>query len=922
MPSSTSLDELFRSWRAARDRGEPTTPTELCRDCPELLPDLLRLLQSLEAVSPPTRSPDSLDPSATRPEDTVPATELRVDAEPLPGYRLVRRLGKGGFGEVWEALAPGGFRVAFKFVALEGRAGAVELQALEIIRNLRHPNLLTVFGTWQAGGQLIIGMELADATLFDELKKADGRGQSGLPRKPLVRWSQDAARVIDYLNKPRHFLGGSKPVGIQHGDIKPQNILLVGQGVKVGDFGLVRLLRSSMDKHDGGMTPLYAAPEVFAGQVSRWSDQYSLAVTWCQLRGGKLPYTGASVSEIRHKQLELEPDLTMLPEEERPVVARALARDPRGRWPDCRAFIKELAASQVKSNTATPPVPAQPMRQGPLRAQLEQPAPTAPIAAPKAAPVIRGLPPVPSVVASAPPASLSPPDAVRKPVKPPRAESSRTAPPPSHMPGDRLERQMRPPPPMAPSARPWPTGLVVALVLGIAILTGSSLVVLPLALTVSAAGGIKPSAAAGDIWSSAAVGLALLWVLAIVTWLVRRSRRQPGRQPQNVAPIHPSPPYERSTGLEPASAVEFELPPGETSAPRKRGTTADSSSEFDLVLDESVQTRGMPAPGAVGASAGSDSLLELSVSDSSLNLSRSKTGAVEPFYYRGHTDAVWAVAVSPGGGTFLSGGMDHTVCMWSLRTRELLRSFIGHTDGVTALAFASDSRSAISASLDGTLREWSLEGGPEKRRMEGHAGRVLGVAYSPDGKTLASCGEDGVVRLWDVESGAESRRLEGHAGWVHAVAFADDQRLLSAGADGTVRMWDVANGTEMQQLTGHTGPVRCLAVNAAGIRAVSGSEDNSVILWNLHNGMEMWPFRGHTDWVRAVAWLPDGRHVAIGSDDETLCIWDSATEKVLHRFDSTGASVLSLAVTADGRFVLAGSDDQTVRQWELPGFKT
>jgi serine/threonine protein kinase len=253
--------------------------------------------------------------------------------EPLAGYRLVKRLGEGGFGQVWEAIGPGEVRVALKFVPLADQAGALEQQALQIIKNIRHPNLLFIFGIWPTEGWLIIGMELADETLLDRHHAAVRHNASGLSRPELLRYAREAAKVIDFLNKPRHFLGGPRPVGIAHGDVKPQNILLVSGGVKLGDFGLVRLLEKTASQRPGGMTPAYAAPEVFNGQPSRWSDQYSLAMTYCFLRGGKLPIRNNSASE-----------LTMLPEAERPAVARALARNPRERWPNCREFIRALTS--------------------------------------------------------------------------------------------------------------------------------------------------------------------------------------------------------------------------------------------------------------------------------------------------------------------------------------------------------------------------------------------------------------------------------------------------------------------------------------------------------------------------------------------------------------------------------------------------
>src|SRR5262249_34488532 len=155
-------------------------------------------------------------------------------------------------GEVWEATAPGGFSVALKFVSLGHTAGAVELQALNIVKNIRHAHLVTIFGAWQTGGLLILAMELADRTLLQRLEEATGQGLAGIHRRELSRHTQEAAVVLDYLNKPRHFLPGNpRPVGIQHCDVKPQNLLLIGDHVKVADFGLARVLEGHTGAHSG-----------------------------------------------------------------------------------------------------------------------------------------------------------------------------------------------------------------------------------------------------------------------------------------------------------------------------------------------------------------------------------------------------------------------------------------------------------------------------------------------------------------------------------------------------------------------------------------------------------------------------------------------------------------------------------------------
>jgi serine/threonine protein kinase len=273
--------------------------------------------------------------------DPLP-TDLPHD--PIPGYRLVRKLGKGGFGEVWEAVGPGDFHVALKFISLDGLVGEREVRALQLMKNVRHAHLLALFGAWEVNGRLVVVMELADQTLLDRLHECMGLGQPGILSPELLEYMREAAKGIDFLNERRHAGLGSEPVSIQHRDIKPQNLLLVGGTVKVADFGLARLLADTSTSHSGAFTPAYAAPEFFKAQTAPQSDQYSLAVTYCHLRGGSLPFVGDAAA-VMAGHLHQPPDLTMLPEEERPVVARALAKDPSKRWPSCQEFAQALASA-------------------------------------------------------------------------------------------------------------------------------------------------------------------------------------------------------------------------------------------------------------------------------------------------------------------------------------------------------------------------------------------------------------------------------------------------------------------------------------------------------------------------------------------------------------------------------------------------
>ncbi len=268
---------------------------------------------------------------------------LHEGEQPVPGFRLVRRRGRGGFGEVWEAEASGGFLVALKFVRLSNRARTAELRALEFVRGIHHPNLLANFGSWLVADTLIIGMELADRSLWDRHVEATQQGYLGIPRGELLGYLAEVAAGIDHLNGYRHTFDGRTSIGVQHRDLKPPNILLFGGGAKVADLGMARAMEGEVAGHTGIWTFSYAAPEFFRGETTRQSDQYGLAATFCQLRGGRPPF-GGNAASLTMGHLFGRPDLDALPEPERPIVERALAKVPGDRWPNCRAFVEALRA--------------------------------------------------------------------------------------------------------------------------------------------------------------------------------------------------------------------------------------------------------------------------------------------------------------------------------------------------------------------------------------------------------------------------------------------------------------------------------------------------------------------------------------------------------------------------------------------------
>jgi hypothetical protein len=343
MADDGQVEALVQRWLQLRRQGLSVSAAELCRDRPDLQPAVARRLDALRADPAPTQEFGGHGGLPPPPPLFPDFALLRPDAEPVPGYRLIHPLGRGGFGVVWKAWGPGGFHVAIKFLPVGETSTRIEELFLLALKDIHHPHVLPIYGAWQREGFLIVAMELADRTLLDRQREAAAQGDGpGIPVLELLAYLRDAAAGIDFLNEPRHEVGGKGRVAIQHRDIKPQNLFLVGGSVKVADFGLAKALEHSVASHTGGMTPGFAAPEFFRGQTYPQSDQYSLAITYCQLRGGRLPFEG-SAAEIMAGHLTLAPDLRMLPEAEWPAVARALAKNPWDRWPTCRAFVEGLA---------------------------------------------------------------------------------------------------------------------------------------------------------------------------------------------------------------------------------------------------------------------------------------------------------------------------------------------------------------------------------------------------------------------------------------------------------------------------------------------------------------------------------------------------------------------------------------------------
>jgi serine/threonine protein kinase len=262
--------------------------------------------------------------------------------QPYPGYRLRQRIGRGGFAEVWEAVNSQGETIALKFMPCgDNLAASKEIRAIRSIQQLVHSNLIRIDQVFANLGYIIIAMEMAEGSLLDLFDAYQMELGTPIAPEQVSLYLAQAAEALDFLNKRQHHLEGRR-VAFQHCDVKPSNMLLFGDTVKLSDFGLATSTTSTIRMHRRSGTLDYAAPEVFQGRLSEWTDQYALAVTYCVIRGGRLPFSDTP-PKFESSYVRPAPDLTMLPPQDWPIVSRALSPVPQDRWPTCSELIAHLA---------------------------------------------------------------------------------------------------------------------------------------------------------------------------------------------------------------------------------------------------------------------------------------------------------------------------------------------------------------------------------------------------------------------------------------------------------------------------------------------------------------------------------------------------------------------------------------------------
>jgi serine/threonine protein kinase len=259
---------------------------------------------------------------------------------PLEGYTIQRAIGRGGFGEVYYAVSDSGREVALK--AVQGYE-QIELRGVSQCMNLKSPHLVTVFDIRHSGrGEPFVIMEYVSGPSLRDLLADAPRG---LGEAKAAYFLREIGKGLTYLHD----------CGIVHRDLKPGNVFYENGYVKIGDYGLSKLIAPS--RYSGQTitvgTVHYMAPEIGAGCYDRSIDIYALGVVLYEMLTGNVPYAGSSHGEVLMKHMTAAPDLGGIAEPLAGVIRKALAKDPAQRYPTVQAMVEAVFGAETIRNSVS-----------------------------------------------------------------------------------------------------------------------------------------------------------------------------------------------------------------------------------------------------------------------------------------------------------------------------------------------------------------------------------------------------------------------------------------------------------------------------------------------------------------------------------------------------------------------------------------
>jgi WD40 repeat protein/serine/threonine protein kinase len=867
--------------------------------------------------------------------DRAPATGSQRIPEPQPGelfanrFEIVRRLGTGTFGSVYHAFDKRDYcDVALKVPSEDILFNPQFMERFRaeaaVLQRMRHPNIVTFYDAQ---------LDSSPRFLVAELIKGKDLEQEIIQARKAGRWidRNDALTIVEKLARALHH---AHKKNVIHRDVKPANIMIAGEVVKLTDFGLARIGDPNMTQAGTKIgTPFYMSPEQVSGDPSRVdarSDQYALAVVLYELLCKRRPFDGTTAEVVYMKIVhEAPPSLTAIdstiPADLAEVCLKGLAKNPADRWPHCDAFATALLPHVLEefvvgSRHATGSLvqTAADDATGPAGPAITTD-PAGALTSTVVDPVAKGLQPMASRISETISRGKSTLEPLTSSVQPLGKSLATTV-----KLGTRTIKSRWP---------KWVQWFFGALTGWVDQLNDN--------LSRIESGEHEPDDDEDDdeyseesSRSAAIEGAAAPTPPPLASALHARSVSTAGGTAIPLASIGPA----RSTQAgaaasspHPARAHASLVPPTHAS----RAASQAGEPGWPSYLD-SIQS----AHKALREHRRDDAAYWLDICPVDRRgwewaylhaLCRSPIVS-----YTNHAGEISALAFDRSG-RLLATGDDKGVIVWDTSTHRMYRRLSATLKRVDTVAFSPDGR-WLAASGGKTIRLYDLEAPAGRDEpvhvLQGHDALVNRVTFAADGIHLASASLDQSIRIWNVREGIESLALRAKAGPVHTLLMHpyDPERLVSSHGNGILVVWDWAEACEVRRGTAPTGaPVDTLAIHPNGRWLVTGARDGALAYLELETLALIASVAGHAGQVSALAFDPSGRwlvslgnskerSIRVGVADPSVPPSELGREVVVLPFGATSLTLAEFSPAGDGRMALAGGRDEAVKLWDAGPF--